>query len=698
MAETGRAPGTRPRATGWWLCAALLAAGALGPARSEPADRPTAASARIELTAEHRVQVFTDLESALAAVARLRSTGWPAGGVTLQLPAGPLVLAQPLAIGPVHSGVAGAPLRIRGARDGTSVLSAARPVGPWSAPDPDLLQRLPAVARPHVRQARLAGATWLSRGTRHGQGQPEAAGPTELLDDGQPMPAASWPDEGFTTIERVLDDGRAVVLADAPSADWQGETAGWLHGYWGRDWADEWIALGGVPAGRGAVQLDGKPPLYGAQVGQRVRAVHVLAALDRPGEWYLDPAGARLLYWPRGGTTSRAEVTHLEHVVVVRGGHHVQLAGFALEGSRGDALVVAGGGDVRAERLTVRNAGGLGVRMSGVRHRLIDSDIRHTGAGGVWLWGGDRATLEPGALEAQGNRIRHVNRRLRTYRPAVAVGGVGNTVRGNLLTDAPHSAIIFWGNDHLIEFNVISHVAQETGDVGAIYAGNDWTARGTVIRHNHLHDIRGPGRWGSRGIYLDDQLSGTVVQGNLFVGVDRPVFIGGGRDNLVDNNLFVDSAPAIHLDRRGRTWQKARTEDPEGPLRRALRAVPFDRAPYADRYPTLPRLLAEDPGEPRGNVARRNVVVGGVPLEIEAEARAGIEIDRMFDEAGLLWRVPGQRRDPGRATDFEFDDRSPIWRDGLAPLRLREMACTRLRWAGAPGEGPDDRRCQEAAR
>ena len=52
-------------------------------------------------------------------------------------------------------------------------------------------------------------------------------------------------------------------------------------------------------------------------------------------------------------------------------------------------------------------------------------------------------------------------------------------------------AIVFGGNEHLIEFNEIHDVCHESNDAGAIYGGRDWTMRGTVIRYNYFHDISG---------------------------------------------------------------------------------------------------------------------------------------------------------------------------------------------------------------
>ena len=59
----------------------------------------------------------------------------------------------------------------------------------------------------------------------------------------------------------------------------------------------------------------------------------------------------------------------------------------------------------------------------------------------------------------------------------------------------PHTASNSSGNDQVIEYNHVRHVAVETADMGAIYCGGrDWLSpRGSVIRYNYFHDILGYG-------------------------------------------------------------------------------------------------------------------------------------------------------------------------------------------------------------
>jgi hypothetical protein len=279
---------------------------------------------------------------------------------------------------------------------------------------------------------------------------------------------------------------------------------------------------------------------------------------------------------------------------------------------------------------TIRNIGNRAAVISGQDNGLADMLIENTGEGAVVLAGGDRQTLSPANLYVERSTIRRFARLTKTYQPAILMSGVGNRAIGNRISDAPHTAILFTGNDHLISRNEIFDVCKETGDAGVIYTGRDWTARGTVIAYNYLHDIPPNVEMGrTKGVYLDDQASGITVRGNLFEKVDEAVFIGGGRDNLVEDNTFLKGEFPLHLDARGKSWQKAMIDDKKGTLQNRLHAVPYNQPPYKDRYPHLANLLEDEPGMPKYNVARRNLVIGNSPLAISKDAEAGISLESL---------------------------------------------------------------------
>ena len=194
---------------------------------------------------------------------------------------------------------------------------------------------------------------------------------------------------------------------------------------------------------------------------------------------------------------------------VPRGTEHITLRDLVLECTRGSGVEIIGGRHNLVAGCTLRNIGTVGAAIGGVvediERRLyndtmftpnagtdngvVSCDIYNTGECGIILAGGDRRTLEPGRNYAVNNRIYNFGRWVRTYRPAVFLCGVGNRVAHNLMHDAPHTAVFFLGNDHILEFDEVYRVCAETGDAGAFYIGGDWSHRGSVVRYNYFHDL-----------------------------------------------------------------------------------------------------------------------------------------------------------------------------------------------------------------
>jgi hypothetical protein len=207
--------------------------------------------------------------------------------------------------------------------------------------------------------------------------------------------------------------------------------------------------------------------------------------------------------------------------------------------------------------------------------------------------------------------IHHFARWDRTYRPGILMTGVGLRASHNLIHHAPHSAIIYGGPLHRFDGNEIHNVCQESHDCGAIYGGRSWCMRGDVFEHNYLHHLCGKDGGPCNGIYLDDANSGATIRGNVFHQVLRPVFIGGGRDTLVENNLFIDCPQAFHMDARYApgNWA-AQYGDPRLDQARKtglLNGVRFQEPPYSTSFPKLATMLEDEPSRPKGNILRGNI-------------------------------------------------------------------------------------------
>ena len=568
---------------------------------------------------------FATLDRARNAIRAMKKTGaLPAGGVTVWVREGVYPIASTFALTAEDSGAKDSPVIYR-ACDGEDVrlIGGKEVTGFKPIRDSGIIERLDPAARSKVWQVDLGarGITDYGQMRPRGFGRPVDPAGLELFFDGRPMTLAEWPNNGWTQVAAVPADAKGDRFnydGDRP-ARWAAADDIWLHGYWGWPWADSYEKVQSIDTKTKEIATAPPHGVYGYHAQRRFRVLNVLEELDTPGEWYLDRKTGILYFWPpKPVDKAKAIVSIVEKPMVsLKDVSYVTLRGFTIEACRGSAIVISGGTTNLIAGCVLRNIGNLAVSINGgTKNGVSGCDIYETGDGGVNLAGGDRMTLTAAGNFVENCYIHDFSRWSRTYRPGVSINGVGNRISHNLICDAPHSAIILGGNDHMIEFNEIHDICRETGDAGAFYMGRDWTWRGNEIRFNYFHDLGGyddkHGFSDTMAVYLDDWASGSRVYGNLFYKANRAVMIGGGRDNTVQNNTFVDCRISVHVDARGiAAWTKPYWDGTNNTMFDRLKAVNGTQPPYSDRYPQLATILRDEPRLPKGNSITRNISIGG---------------------------------------------------------------------------------------
>jgi hypothetical protein len=580
----------------------------------------------------------------VASLERARELARAASGpTTVLLRGGDYLRSVPFTLGPADKGVRYAaypgerPRLLGGPRlDGFAPLS-----------DVAILERLDPAARSHVLvcDLRANGLTDLGMLRPRGWNRPPGAAGfgsayydrierpaahLEIFFDGRPLTLARWPNEGFAEIggyvQPIPDQHGGEIGAleagfhytgDRPER-WRADEEIWLHGYWAWDWANSYERVAQIDLEQRLIRTEPPHGHYGFRVGGRYYALNILEELDAPGEYYVDHERGKLYLWPPDeieGTEVLASLVE-EALIQISAGEDLTISGLVLEAGRGAGVMINGGRAVTIENCTLRNLGSDGVVVLGGReHRVRGCEVEHTGDAGIIMAGGDRATLEPCDHVVEANTVCKVGRWSRTYCPAIQLAGVGLRASDNHLFDLPHAAILYQGNNIIVEYNHIHHYGLETGDVGAIYSGRDFTTRGNHIRYNYLHDSGGVGM-GSMGVYLDDILSGQEIYGNLFIRVANAVFIGGGPQVNVENNLFVDCTPAVWVDARGADHRPVWRHMLHSTMRRRYAAVNASGPIYRSAYPELAELeldaifAAEGDVFPIGVRIARNICVG----------------------------------------------------------------------------------------
>lgn len=293
---------------------------------------------------------------------------------------------------------------------------------------------------------------------------------------------------------------------------------------------------------------------YAMRANDRYYFQNALEELDAPGEWYFDKEAAILYFWPPAELGQKTVlVPRLQTIVDLSKTAYVTLQGFDFQCCEGTAVVLRDTEHCTVAASRLRDVGGFsgsGVTITGGHaNGVIGCDISGAGRNAISLSGGDRRTLTAAGNYAENCYLHHPGV---FYKQGVGVAldGVGQRVSHCLIHDTPRFAIQFSGNNHVLEYNHLRHLALETEDVGATYCGGrDWLgSRGSVIRYNFIHDVLGfgwNGKWTSPyfawGVYLDDNTGGVDVIGNIVARCGRSLLHGhSARDCLVENNVFIE--------------------------------------------------------------------------------------------------------------------------------------------------------------
>ncbi len=551
---------------------------------------------------------FATPARARSAVRQARADG-RSGPMCVTLLPGVYPVTRPFRLEEKDSGTPESPVVYRAATPGAARLYGGKRLRNFQlVTDPRILERLPAEARGKVYQTdiRAQGVTDFGALKDRGFGIPNPPPTVELYFNGRPMTLARWPNHGFVGISKLMDpgskkQGRPAVfqyISDRPSR-WSRAADPWLFGYFRYLWADAAIEVGRIDP-RTKTITTARPYPYGdgmsTRQGIRYYAFNLLEEIDMPGEWYLDrKTGLLYFYPPADPNQARVEIGVFPGTMLTLDRvSDVRIQGLVFDLGRYNGIRLNHCERCLILGCSVSRMAGNGIMIHGGHEdAIVSSDIYLIGRRATEVIGGDRKTLSPGRHLVENCRIHDFGRIDRTYTPAVQLEGAGNRVAHNLMYNAPSSVMRIEGNDHIIEFNDVWNAVFESDDQGSMELYGNPTYRGVVFRYNRYRNIgKPPGApmvHGQAAIRFDDAISGMLVYGNVFIngasGHFGAVQINSGRDNIIDNNLFIDCKQGVSggWNPGNAVWRW---------IREKRRRAGFFLTPlYFHRYPEMAHML-----------------------------------------------------------------------------------------------------------
>lgn len=472
----------------------------------------------------------------------------------------------------------------------------------------DVSDLLPGDLLPWPKEFRTPPGPWLYRNDR-------------------PLEIARYPNGGdwMTFTNAVVSAGEAAAAGTKPAADavrcddprastWDFWKGIWFYGYWCHDWSESFVQGGSFDPSSKTLAFSGKHQYgFGGKTwgfaARRFCVYNAFSELDAPGEWYLDRTAKKLYIVPQADEERARYVLATLAVPFVKADGLVDFTfdGLVFETAHANTAVQLDNADrVMVTNCTFANLGGKALQMTGRDSRVAGCRFVNLGTAGIVLAGGNRKTLAKSNIVIENCTFRKWAHFCRTYNPGVLMQGCGQVVRGCTFRDAPHNAILFRGNDHLIESNEFDRVLMETGDAGAIYTGRDPSEMGTMIRGNWFHDLGDPTKRDyTSAVYFDDCDWGDSVVSNRFERLGRGVLLGGGNLFRIEGNSFTDCKIGIHIDSRGIHW-KQWTDHPDWFAQKYKDFLPLNDA-WRTAYPALGTALATDPFAPWNNTVDGNV-------------------------------------------------------------------------------------------
>jgi parallel beta-helix repeat protein len=457
-------------------------------------------------------------------------------------------------------------------------------------------------------------------------------------------------------------------------------------------WLIEDVAVSAV---NGPVLTLSAPMSYPLGAGWGYFLYGQLWMVDSAGEWFYD-AAAQQLYanFPEGLARLRElRATVLPVGIDLKGRDNVVVEGLVVRR-------VGVGADLRwGTAAVIRNTSfediaDMGADVTGSVNATVDTNtFTRTGADAISGWR-ENAGIATGLL-ARNNVIQDSGVLMRGEQVlsqprlsyAAIYAGPNATVTGNRITNAGYIGILALASS-VVEKNSVSGACSVLDDCAGIFTQ---TSSGSVIRGNTVTHSRGTtvGKPASEaftlahGIYLDEFVSGALVEDNTVSDADAGILLHVSSHNTVRGNR-------LYGNRRSQIWLQGRGNGPQGAADMVDNTVVDNQ--IAPLGPTAAGIVLETQATSTaafGTIDRNRYFDGLAPTVVRVSTASGVrEFTFAQWQRGTETNLPLGRDLQGTATSAAHYTTFRVTGDNIVPNNtLASNAAGWTSWTMVPNSG-----------
>jgi len=276
---------------------------------------------------------------------------------------------------------------------------------------------------------------------------------------------------------------------------------------------------------------------------------NIKEGMSEPGQWFLDRADGRVVYWPLASeniSAIEAIAPTTETIIRCEGTAQTPVKDVAIRGigfAVANTPLVAGGfgagkfpgalSFVSAEHCRIENCSFFGMAGQGIKVTASDDvaiqncSLREVGAGGIVVADSRNSMLGH-------NHIKDVGK-IYPSGIGISINGQNNSIQANQIENTPYTALVVSGDGHLVENNIIRNFMQELNDGAAIYIT---FCKKVVVRHNRVMGRLDSGQFKRHAYYIDEQGENCLIEQNSAFNSPSPAHTHLAKNCIMRNNVF----------------------------------------------------------------------------------------------------------------------------------------------------------------